>query len=885
MKRLPLILTVALVLLLSGIAILYNYYLNRSSTGIWEVIPGTALAVYEIGECSECIEGTRNTSFWKTISQVLAPRQKEDSLGSLFAFMQDPKNKGAVSLHITEKDNFDFVYYLTKGRAEVLFSQVPALRNGASQREFNEVQIYEKDFKHDAFSWVIIDDIWVGSRTPFLVEDVIRTYKSGKIDTFTDNFSEAVNLPRVRNDAGNLYVNLVLFDELYSVFLEKDYSFQKAGKAALLDVKSDDRSLSLNGFSLSNSEDRNSLLSRFSGQSPMPFSHKRYISNRSLAVTSYGVSNGVLLFNQLNISGNKAIQDSIVSLAKVNFEELFSALGKEMSICLFESRGLKLSKVLLFDVTDPSGWLSALDRLSKATEKEDTLFYERYSTYEIREIELKRLPEKLFGPLVNGFDQVYFSHTGNTILVADQLEELRRFMDDIDREDVWGKSVYYNQFLESTLLESNVAIYINAPRALHAISKRFNAKWSRTYTETSRDLDRTLGLSALQFSNLNESFYTNLLIAFNPSVQIGERQQAAGPRVQSAIDQTIVTAPYLVKNHTSKIDDVVVQDSLNTIHYFSPDGKRQWKRDIQDRIVGKVHQVDYLNNNKLQLFFATPDRLHVIDRLGNYVSPFPVANTQKDVEYVSVVDYDNSKKYRFLMADRSGKLWLTDKEGRLLDGWKPRSTDGQLFTTPNHHRIRGKDFVLAIRRDGWAYLMNRRGENIKGFPLNLEIRPGGDYFLEVGSTLASSHFVVVSRDGVKVKFNVEGQVLSKEPLIKTGVEDQFSLVTETTRKAYLVMRQNPRQLTLLDENGNVILTNDFVGANRANVQYYDFGTGKVYVLIVDEIQELCYLYDGQGNLLTPVPIEGSGAALRYEAGNVTMVTVHGTALAFQAVPN
>jgi len=63
------------------------------------------------------------------------------------------------------------------------------------------------------------------------------------------------------------------------------------------------------------------------------------------------------------------------------------------------------------------------------------------------------LPEKLLWPLVSGFNSSYYTKLGNSIIIGDDLEQLKRFLDDIDREETWGKSVAHNKYLESTLLE------------------------------------------------------------------------------------------------------------------------------------------------------------------------------------------------------------------------------------------------------------------------------------------------------------------------------------------------------------------------------------------------------------------------------------------------
>lgn len=883
MKRIPFLLTIGFILVVIASLFVYTNYFKKESIKIWDIIPDHAILVYEIGECETCLEQIRVTPFWQVISKTFVRELGNDSIRKLFTPILDPKNNGIISLHVTRKDDFDFIYFIPKNGQKELSELLNAWKNKNSifvQREFSGIQINELAINSRIFSWIWFEDLWIGSYTPLLIEDVIRTYKGEGNRSYRASNSEVFQLSKIKNDAGNIYFNLNSIGNFLTLFLEKNFSTPTIGWSSLLDIKPSANSITLNGFSLAQNNN-NTVLSYFNDQSPVPFNIKQYISNRSIVVTNYGISDGLRLFENLDIFKNQVQQDSLKSLAKIDLVSLFSGLGKEMSLCLFESRGANFPKVLLFNTTNTDQWMKAFDLLSKASEKEDSLYYEKYSSYEIREIGIKNLPEKLFKPLVKGFSQTYYSSLGGTIIISEHVEELRRFLDDIDREDVWGKSVAFNQFLETTLLESNISIYINTPRAISAISPLLNSKWREMYPSL-RNSFYPLGFSAYQFSHLNETFYTNITWTFNPEKK---SQLASVNRIQTNIESSIASLPVVVKNHVTKKSEFVVQDSLYYLHYFSSDGKRQWKKEISGKIIGSIHQLDYYKNNKLQLFFVTEGKLHVIDRLGNYVSPFPMEIPQKNIEFVSLIDYDNSKRYRYLLADKSGKLWLLDREGKNLDGWKPMNIEGSLFAPPRHHRIRGKDFIMAIRKDGMAYLKNRRGENVKGFPLDLEIRPIGDYHIEPGNTTATTYFVVVSRDGIKVKFNVEGKVISREPLVKSSVDDKFSLLVEENQKTYLILKQNSRQLTLLDEAGKIVANCDFIGSNTVSVKYYDFGSERSYILISDLIQHLCYVYDGHGKLLTPTPVESTGVSLSADGEKILIITVNDQSLSIQPLFN
>lgn len=877
MKNKPLVITAVLIMVLAGGYFLYHKLVNRSAISVWDVVPAETILVYEGSSCDKCMDQLKASAVSSLINQAAFLSDKDSLQGFTKFILSNFRQGSLISLHITKKDDFDFIFYMPYSPlVEQQFNSLVekmTKQNGAkkvlfSDHEYNGVKIYELSLGGRTFSWVRIDNVLVSSFTPVLVEDVIRTYRQDGRN-FRSILGGVYQLPKIKNDGGDIYINLKKASEWLSLFTsDKPAAFiQQFGQSALLDVKiSDNNNFVLNGFCLDSASNPNFILSTFSGQQPVPFTLKHFVSNRALMFASYGISDGtsfqrdLQLFNQKN----KPLQDTLKKISttlQIDLGKLTNSLSGELGVCWMESKGQTMSKVLIINSPKSNDeWLTALNTLSQKLSI-DTVFYEKFSDYEIRELPLYRFPEKLFWPLVSGFNTSYYTRLGDAIFIGENLEELKRFLEDIDREETWGKSVVQNQFLESTLLESNVSLYINTPMVLGVLENSLHTRW-KDFTRDNRVLIRSLGMGAIQFSHLNDSYYTNLSWSYNQNARTPSSEtRAASDKIITNFNETLARV-YVVRTHASKREEIIVQDSSRNVRLVSADGKVLWKLPLDGFIIGNVEEVDFFNNGKIQYFFVTPGVLHIVDRLGKYVEPFPVKLREREIEFVSIVDYDHSKKYRFLVAGKSGKLWMYDKTGNNLDGWKPRDVTESLFAAPRHYRIRGKDYIVSIRKDGNVHLFNRRGEALKNFPLNLNARPSGDYFLESGNTLETTYFVVISRDGFRIKFTIDGKIHSRETLVKNTVDSNFSLILEQESKSYLILRQEPKQLTLFDDNLKQIVASDFLGSNRARLQYMDFGAGKVYIAITDLDQELSFVYDGQGKLVTPLPLESNGIAVR-----------------------
>lgn len=894
MKKLPLLITVGIIIIIVSGYFLYDRFIKENKFGPWDLVPSETILVYESGPCESCQDQLKSSSIVNIIREAVFSAD-QDSLQYLTDFVLSQVETGTlISLHVTRKDDFDFIFYApAKPALEQQFNSVlEKLRQTKgitfSEREYGGVKIFELSQKQRTFSWIKIENVWVTSFTPILIEDVIRMRNSNGA-TYKERLGSVYQLPRVKNDGGNVYLSLKNFAEWFSLFINEPPSplIQNFGQSALLDVKiSSDNNFVLNGFCVDSITHSNYILSAFRNQVPVPFGLKQFISNRALMVVSYGISNGASFQRDLQsfAKGQRVIRDTLAQLFKslsVDFQKMMSNLSGEVGMIWMEAKGQRTSKVLVINsVNGVNNWINTFNALSEKVSM-DTIFYEKYSDYEIRELPLYRFPEKIFYPLISGFNTSYYTSLGNTIFVGEDLNELKRYLDDIDREDTWGKSVAQNQYLESTLLESNVSLFINTPRIWNMLESSLRPRWQK-FVKENRTLLRSLDMGAAQFSHLNDSYYTNISWAYRPSTASRKSEVAANEKLITNFASSIANFA-LVKSHVDRSTEILVQDSAWNTSLVSAEGKILWKTPAEGPIADEVIQVDYFNNGKLQYFFTTPGALHVVDRLGNYVKPFPVRIPERDIEFVSLVDYDHSKKYRFFVAGKSGKIWMYDKDGTNLEGWQPKDIGESLFAPPRHYRIRGKDYIIAIRDDGHVYLMNRRGEVLKNFPLNLNARPSGDYYLETGTTRGNTFFVLISRDGFRIKFNLDGKIQSREALVKNTVDANFSLVPENDFKSYMVLRQEAKQFTLLDEKLNPVVVSDFIGRST-HTQYNDFGSGKVYITVTDTNQDLSFVYDNHGKLVTILPFESYSIALRpLDLDKIKVYTVFENALTVQSL--
>ena len=181
------------------------------------------------------------------------------------------------------------------------------------------------------------------------------------------------------------------------------------------------------------------------------------------------------------------------------------------------------------------------------------------------------------------------------------------------------------------------------------------------------------------------------------------------PNWSVALDSPAIINPQIVKNHYNGEDEIFIQDENNQIYLISNSGKILWKKPLDGTIIGNVHQVDMLKNNKLQMAFVTENKLYIVDRNGNNLKGYPKTLSKKAIVGLSVFDYDKNKNYRFMIPTADADILLLNMQGEVPTDWKYSGTNN--ITTPlQYFNLKGKDYIVTADGEK-AIILNRRGEN------------------------------------------------------------------------------------------------------------------------------------------------------------------------------
>ena len=511
------------------------------------------------------------------------------------------------------------------------------------------------------------------------------------------------------------------------------------------------------------------------------------------------------------------------------FQDLQNFEMCEVNIDLGASSSSKVFLSEVSNVNEMSQMLEDISRTSRAVG--DTLFRESYINNEIRFINQPSFLGSAYHKQYANQSKPYYSFFNNVLIMSDNIDALKTVLMDYDAENTWGRIPEKRRYLENLVREANITQLNNFEYALDPLINSFNPKW-KAFFKDHIQLFSSFENFNYQVNGSTDKFIVNAELSFNESVfNQAVRKQSTNETTLGGIDlktnafgdTTLTSKPFVVKNHNTNGQEIVFQDQSNQLYLVDRTGNILWKKQLEGRINGAIEQVDFYANRKLQYLMFTDSAVHLIDRNGDDVEGFPKPMiSELPVLQYSVVDYDNSKNYRYATTDRRGNIYLLDKEGNQLEGWAPKAMGSGLRYAPEHVRIRGRDCFVVVETNGTVHLLTRMGEEYEGFPFKIDKTISGDYYIKQGPSFEESLIKWVTEDGEQVSIDFNGKVQSRKQMLKPNVTSRFVGVRDKLNTGLLMTRVDGDEVTFFDEKGERKFEQELGDKGNWTVEYYNF---------------------------------------------------------------
>ncbi len=866
------------ILLMGAVSIIaYNFYKNVKqpiNKTAFEAIPQNAALIIKENNFNSLYSklATTNIIWEDLITNTSTAKAVNSKLHYLDSLLTGPFKPLFIakpiigSLHLSGANNYDFIFYIPLSdeiTEEKLIQKIKTTtKRNPTTRAYDVTNIHSLPTSgNQKISLVIYKNTLAFSYSTVLIEDVIRQLNTENSLVNSPDFSK-VTANSGQSEDGNIFVNNKYFSKIISQFLNKttkEYTanFEKYTGWTELDISIKSNALSLNGFSFSDDK-KNHWVTLFKNQKPQDIDMLNIIPFNTAYFYHYGLNDSKTFFENKKLSLKNTNQffnyQKYLDNQTENFgidleEELLANIGNEVAFVITESQNddFSANKFVVFHSKETEKTAADLKSISEKV-NEEPFESIAFNDYLINKIELKNLFKNLIGKPFIDLDQHYYSVIDDYVVFGNSESALKTFITNIVNRKTLMNNDNFKGFNNSLSSSSNIFIYNNVSRSSE-LYKQFCKESFIPIIDEKIETFRKFEAVAFQVSTeKNGLYYNNIHLKYNPIYK-----KETSSLWELLMDTTVNSAPQLVTNHKTKAKEIFIQDDANKIYLISNIGKVIWTKQLQEPIIGKVHQIDVYKNNKLQLLFNTSSKIYLIDRNGNNVESYPVKLPSKATSEVTPLDYSHNRNYRLIIGCDNNMVYNYDTKGSQVKGWEYSATDNYAIGNVWHFTLSNKDYIVVPLKDGSIKVIQRNGKDRVNLKNKLPLS-NNPINLNVGSELAKTYLITTDTSGNinKLYFNdkLEKIVYEKN---QSNTHFNFFDFDNNKSKDYIFSTENT--LRIIDSDKQELYQNEFELNITQQPQRFTMKDRTVRIGIVT--QNEIYLINALGQIEDGFPLVGS----------------------------
>lgn len=755
-------------------------------------------------------------------------------------------NSGLCQLYVRKTDLHD------NGTAATFIDSLKHI-DGVESRMFNEVEIVKLKFHNgdNSISLAIANGLLMLSSSAKYLEDALQCcFGTGKRIKDDENFATAFSSSG-KKELASVIINATDATEIFSSELFDDnilvsniktidgwFSFDIVGG----------NPLSLSGIEYPKSDSSNFAMFlkslppvEFGATSVIPENSAAYIlmsfadaQKYEDALVAYMTSAGTIKERNDKL---KKINETFGCDAKAKF---YSLVKREFAYIVSENNHNPETGALV--VCGLQSQSAAELELRNLVSDENVMPLEEGSSENVFKMPCEDIPSALFGDLFSYCHGNYAGCIGNFLVFANSVDDIKSLSRKVALNNTMKASISHRDFLGKFSSSSSMFVYYSFAAGNEILKRIVSRQYSSDIDRRRTDIG-TNGVLGIQFKHLDDLVYCN--ISFGEA----DAKLSVGSDIiwETNIGVSIATKPYIVKNHDTEAKEIILQDVNNELYLFDFSGKEIWRIPIEGRITSQIYQVDVYKNGKLQYLFSTSDKIYLVDRLGNFISKYPLALRAEATAPISVFDYEGTRNYRIFAPCSDNKLYVYDIDGNLLKGWDFGGTETNVSSDVSHYSISKEDFIVF--HDCYkAYFLARNGSAKMEFLTNFKFS-NNPIFCDISG---SAKFVTTDVAGIVRRFYKSG----KQDSLKLGdfsENHHFAMKDIDSDGVPEYVFADSSKLSVYGNNGKLLFQNDF-GSEVSRLSFYQF-EGQTRIGLVSSDGKL-YLMNMNGTMYDGFPLDG-----------------------------
>ncbi|GGG42535.1 ribonuclease HII [Bizionia arctica] len=752
-----------------------------------DYIPENASYVLKASDLESLKNNITNNNFLDELSKSKTFSSVSKKIDALKYF----KTSNELLLCFSKDKNDSLQYLIITTYNKDLFL-VDSLPNHKIETITNkDYSITKTSVENQVLFSVIKDSLFIGSSNmELLTKSLEKKNKPSELVELLNTANKNSQLSVLINENHN-YFN--------SFFLNDSISKLKIANYLLIDIDLKQDEILINGITKATDSSK-SLIEVFKNTIPQ---------ENQLAKITPSNSDGFLSFTFKNYSNFKQNLEAYQTVDSLTYDTTLFDNVVEVGV-IFEGEQEAVVLNSLDDTSTNDALLNEQD------------IVETYRQIDILNFSKPELFKQTFSPLVQFNKATHYCVLDNFFVFANSTEMLQNIIANYQNNTTFEERPYFETINENLSNEASLMLVVNPSKLNNKIEQFLDENLSL-------NLDNYKA-SAIQFIYDSNFAHVNAVLKKSKTKAL---ENSVTEEFNIKITEDILNTPQFVINHESDQKEIVLQDVKNNLYLISNTGKLLWKKQLDGPILGKVEQIDMYKNGRLQLAFATPNRVYVLDRAGKDVSPFPLKFNSKITQPLSVFDYDNNRNYR-LVVTQGKNILMYSQLGKTIRGFNFKSAESDLIYQPQHIRIAKKDY-LVFKTDSKLYILDRVGKT--------RVSPKNSYnYSNEAVYLYNDKFTTTTKDGKLVSIDEKGN--STEQNIQLTERHHIEATSKT------LVAQSENKLTIK----NKTLEMDYGNYTKPDIFYLN---DKIYVSVTDLQSKKIYLFDSQAKPIENFPVYGN----------------------------
>jgi WD40 repeat protein len=708
------------------------------------------------------------------------------------------------------------------------------------------------------FSFTILKGVLVGSFSSELVEEAVRQTGSEKNITTQPEF---VSVTRTAGNAvpEHIFINYKNASGLFRYFLNPAFSKQAENirnfaSWGALDAELYPDKLILNGFSSLN-DSLNQELRIFSKQEPVEFQCPEFLPEAVSFFKVYGFSDKEMYFKNLrrfrNLSGFK-------NLSGLNIDEAFEEMiGDEYGYAAMQS-GRTSAPFFFMQLKSQSlaeqqfrEWITDWAPKNGKTPEELMMDYkiDNNNTITVYKLPVGGIPAMVFGPGFKSPGNDYFTFINNYLVFANSFNSLKEFIYQVVLGNTLASGTSYSSLGENISSRSNFYLFAK-PSSIMESSDELLSEPVKKFIRKSKESISKFNAFSIQYSAADDLLYSHIFLNFS-----GVFSGSVNTVWESRIDTSTIFKPSIVINHLTGEKEIMIQDLDNQLYLLSNAGLVLWKQMLDGPLKSEIFQLDYFKNGKMQYLFSTRNKIYLIDRNGNPVEKYPISLRSPATAGISLFDYDKDGTLRICVPCEDRKIYLYDKDGKIIPAWQPDRTDTEVSQPVQSFRVGSKDYIVAIDKYKF-YILDRKGKNRVSIKRYFRVSSENGFYLDMSRGEELARLVATDTTGSIMSVYFSGKI---EKILERKIDPaHFFVFTDLNgdQKGEF-MTATGNILQVLDPNLKESFKIEFNDVISYRPVVYKFSANDNKIGIVLGNPGNIYLYNNNGSLYNGFPLVGS----------------------------